>query len=297
MSSVLVLGESHSGKTVFGAQLFGRLRHTQAALELIRQPDDILLLKHAFESLQMGQTPKHTSSRTNGVLRFPLRLRKDGSEHQVVWPDYGGEQFQKILISRLLEPLWVERVKEASGVLLLIRPSRTRINPDMLQRPREVSGAGYETSEEAEPSILPVDSQYVETLQLLQHLRGSSRQSRCRWPLVVLLTCWDEMENTELIPVGLLQKNFPLLHQYLQGAWAPDHFQVMGLSALGRSLQGKDPNDGERWKPAEAETEIFDEAFIDLTPQKMGYLVQDGEKPSDLTLPLAWLMEKIQHAL
>lgn len=295
MRSVLVLGESHSGKTVYGAQLFGRLRHTEASLELIQQPDDILLLKHAFESLQVGQTPNHTSSSTNGVLRFPLRLRKDGSEHQVVWPDYGGEQFQKILTSRLLEPLWVERVKEASGVLLLIRPSRTRINPDVLQRALSVKDEGYETSEDQEPLGLPLDSQYVEMLQLLMHLRGISRKPRYNWPLMVLLTCWDELEDADLQPVGLLQKNLPLLYQYLQGAWDQEHYQVMGLSALGRSLKGKDPSD-DSWKPAVAGSEVFDEEFIDLTPQKMGYLVQEGEKTSDLTLPLAWLMEKIQHA-
>lgn len=299
--TLLVLGASNSGKTVLSAQLYGRARYTPASLTLRAQASDIQVLDHAFRSLQRGMLPSRTAETTFGTVTLPLISRAADSEVVLVWPDYGGEQFNRILESRQLPAEWEGRTREAQGTLLLIRPKLTFTPPDVLTRPgvREADGSAYGAVVPSPDDHLPVDSMYVELLQLLTSAKGLDRLKRFKWPLTVALTCWDEVAGQDLTPGEQLQKRMPLLWQYLQGAWSPSCLHIVGVSALARPLRNEQglsldalPPD-EQFCPADATPEQREQAlraasdreFRSKTPQDQGYLVTgDGQQIPDLTL-------------
>ncbi|CAM3198975.1 hypothetical protein DESA109040_02390 [Deinococcus saxicola] len=299
--SLLVLGEAHSGKTVLGAQLYGRARYTEGSLTLRQQAQDIQVLDHAFRSLQRGMLPSRTSKDTFGTVQLPLRRCGTGQDVDLIWPDYGGEQLKIILESRQLAPAWEERTTQAHGIILLIRPTATHVPPDVLTHPgvREFGSSGYTEDTPPIDEDLPVDSQYVELLQLLTHAKGLHRDQRFDWPLTVALTCWDEVADQHRTPEEQLRKGLPLLWQYLQGAWSTSALHVVGVSALTRPLKNEDGNlldglphdqplhaaDAPPEEARQAMLDASDKDFRNRTPQTQGYLIRnDGQQESDLTL-------------
>lgn len=100
------------------------------------------------------------------------------------------------------------------------------------------------------------------------HLDRPLRKPR----LTILLSCWDELETTEL-PTGLLASRLPMLWSFVRSNWtAPT---VIGLSALERTLSTTDA----------------DEDYAIRGPEEFGYVVlPDGTKSPDITLPIQRLM-------
>lgn len=118
----------------------------------------------------------------------------------------------------------------------------------------------------------------IETLQRLLFLRRISLRHRTRLPLAVLLSCWDELSETERAsrPETLLATRAPLLFSFLSSNWDPKCLRVWGLSSTGKAL----PRDG------------ADVEFARAGAENMGYLVEDANKQAkDLTIPLSWLLE------
>jgi hypothetical protein len=95
-------------------------------------------------------------------------------------------------------------------------------------------------------------------------------------PLVVLLSCWDELQ----LPAGskpgdLLDAQLPLLASFVRSNWG-GRASVLGLSALGVELDMKKVND----------------AFIDRGPENSGFVVEiDGKSDPDLTIPILRLAD------
>ena len=268
MIRLLLLGASDAGKTTYGAQLYERVNRG-GALKLRHTPDDMKVLESALEALASGGMPEHTRRETSGTITLPVE-DAHGRNVDIVWPDYGGEQFLDILQQRTLARDWVKRVREADGMLLMIRPETTRAVPDVFEAPHR-SQVPAERDEDAEAAVdLEPDAQYVELLQLLRHVRSEGRLRRSTLPFTVLLSCWDELIDPGS-PHDELRKRYPLLSAYLEGTWQSENVQIIGLSAIGGS-------------PA-------DPTILNSDPSTRGYLVEeDGRREFDLTRPVAWLL-------
>ena len=126
--------------------------------------------------------------------------------------------------------------------------------------------------------MLPFSSdqaRLVELLQLLLFLRGvGTLRPVSLPPLVVLLSCWDEItgigEKTK--PEEILAKHLPLLADFVRANWAPDKVSILGVSSLSKAL---DENSQ-------------DEEYINRGPDQFGYIVRaDGTHDPDLTMPIA----------
>ena len=90
--------------------------------------------------------------------------------------------------------------------------------------------------------------------------------------LVVLLTCWDEMENPGK-PIEELHERLPMLRDFVVTNWKEP--SVLGLSALGRALDQDRP----------------DEEYVSQGSEKFGYVIlEDGTRRTDLTLPIRKLL-------
>jgi hypothetical protein len=122
------------------------------------------------------------------------------------------------------------------------------------------------------------NARWVELLQILLQVAGLGTVARLVRPrLAVLLSCYDELGSTKPRPEDVLAESLPMLSSFLQSVWRPEHLSVWGLSALGRPL----------------EECRADENFIDEGPEQQGWVVppEGGDPDSDLSRPLAWLLE------
>lgn len=282
MSQVLLMGFSNAGKTVYGAQLYGRILHGASALRSNTPPERITPLREALEALEEGRSPKHTPLGTYESIVFSV-LDREGGAHELVWPDYDGEQCQAMLTSRVVPPHWVNQLMHAEAWLIMLRPSHLRQPPSAVSEPAtRTSQPASETKETLldKTVFLPSQVQWVELLQLLWWARsGFAPWQTTRPRLTVLLSCFDEVAD-EGPPMTVLAHRCPLLLEYINHTWHPDSVRVFGLSAQGGPLTDT---------PLAA---AYRETFQERGPMRSGHIVDgDGHENLDLTLPVAWLFK------
>lgn len=279
---ILVVGEHDVGKTNYGTQLLGRLRLARSRLEMDGPADSIAPFEAGLADLNEGRAPAHTPAGANHDLTLPLRLGTRTFSLQ--WPDYGGEQVSEILRSRNMSETWHSRVRDADAWMLFLRLAAISNAPDALARParqprrRKSSATTASLAPAATDGGWNANSRSVELLQMLLHTKGVSLDRPVRSPpLVVALTCWDEL-GQPLTPAAELARHLPMLHAFLKANWAPEALAIYGLSSLGGSIQ----------------TPEVSEKHRDLGPETQGFVVQpNGERSADLVEPLAWLLEHL----
>lgn len=271
--SILVVGGPNTGKTLFGAQLLGRLQAGRGRVRLRRAPESIEPLKRALEQLNQGLLADHTAFETYEELVLPVEVSR---EHPVdlVWPDYGGEQVRDMIEGRRVGDHWFQRIRDSTGWLLLIRPSLINPQDDIFSRPihkvvepsKEVSAANKWSDQ----------ARYTELLQLLLFVRGLGSLKRITGlRLAVVLSCWDEM-NDDATPESVLRERMPLFFEFLQAVWDAQDIEIFGLSSLGRALENGVPDRG----------------YQDHGPEAFGYVTSAADKEEkDLLLPVEWILK------
>lgn len=275
-ASILVIGAQDTGKTHYGGQLLGRLQVESGKLALRGAPADLEPFEEVLNRLAQGRPAGHTPREMYAEIVLPL-LDVDGSEVDVIWPDYGGEQISRILDHRSVGEDWQRRIRTADGWLFFIRPLRVTQADDVFSRPLDE----IPTILEARDDDAPTWSQqawHIELLQALCSIRRLGYRSLAVEPrLSILLSCWDEIDPDTggLRPEDWLQQTMPLLWDFVRANWVNESWEVFGLSSLGLDLD----SDG-------------DETFIDKGPESHGYVViPSGGRCEDLSIPVQWLLE------
>ncbi|MCW3701435.1 hypothetical protein [Burkholderia cenocepacia] len=269
--TILLVGESNVGKTHYGAQFLKRLMVKACALKMSGAPTNLEAFTTALSCLTEGKATDHTPANTYVESAWPIT---DGTGRcaELVWPDYGGEQVRNLVTQRRIPAAWRERVLEATDWVLLIRLHSLRSEDDLFSRPLQAFAAAEPNEEQStyEPSD---QARLVELLQVLLYLAQFHLDRPLRKPrLTILLSCWDELETTEL-PADLLASQLPLLWSFVRSNWTSP--TVIGLSALERPL---------------SKTEA-DQEYAIRGPEEFGYVVlPNGVRNTDITLPIQHLM-------
>lgn len=271
-SSILVVGGHDAGKTHYGGQLLGRLRDRQSNLRLRSAIDNISPFEAVLDKLGQGISAPHTSMNTYDELVLPVESAS-GEEMNLLWPDYGGEQItNRIMAKRQVPSEWQSRIKASDGWLLFIRLEQLRDFKDVLTRPiaEIVTSAQKNSDKKVRWSDQAL---YIELLQFFLFAKGAGVIQRVRKPsLLVLLSCWDEMDYAkDKAPIELLSLRMPMFLDFVTSIWAPEHLSIMGLSSLSKHLKDDTP----------------DNEYLDRGPESFGYVVlPDGSRSPDLTLPV-----------
>jgi hypothetical protein len=119
------------------------------------------------------------------------------------------------------------------------------------------------------PETVSEQVNLVDLLQFLQYLpfqRGIRR-------VAVVVSAWDVIEIPDFEPSHWLQRELPLLHQFLISNPGSFEFQVYGVSA-----QGGDVTSDRKGE------------LIVKTPSTRISCIGPDTDPHDLTSPIAWLM-------
>ena len=275
---LLILGGPNVGKTHYIGQLYLRLTHRISAqhhaLHMAMQPTDLTAINTIIRRLREGRSAEHTASGFNEEISFTV-ADQHGHRIALTFPDYAGEQVQRIVSQYLIPPRWQELITQADEWLLFIRPDEIKPIEDITnrsrshlieQRPRAKTAlANGELSDAAF---------YIELLQILRHAKGQSALAAARQPrLTVALTCWDTLPDVAEAPrpADQLRKCLPFLADFLAVAWEPNALRILGLSSTETTLDPVTP----------------DEDFVD-GPEQKGYVVlADGSHTRDLTLLVA----------
>lgn len=269
--TILLIGESNVGKTHYGAQFLKRLMAKACALKMHGAPTNLEAFTTALGCLTEGMSTDHTPASSYVESVWPIQ---DGSGRlaEFVWPDYGGEQIRNLVSARRIPAAWRERVLNATDWVVLIRLHSLRSEEDLFSRPLQ-SFAVSET--QGEPAAFEPSDQarMIELLQMLLYLAQTSLESPLNKPrLTILLSCWDEIQTTEL-PPDLLAARLPMLWSFVRSNWISP--SVIGLSALEKALSKTVP----------------DVDYAMRGPEDFGYVVlPDGERSNDITLPIQQLM-------
>jgi hypothetical protein len=276
---LLLLGGPNSGKTHYAGQLYGRLQRNPGVLKMRGQgatPENLRILEEVLNCLEEGRAAGHTSATTWADIQLQL-ANEAGKAIDLNWPDYGGEQLKAITDDRQVSKQWQSRLDTATGWVLLIRlKSETTYKADL---PNLLKKEGNPRATSAKDEW-DANARIVELLQILLHIANKGIAKPLKTPrLVVLLSCYDELKTHDRPPRELLKSYLPLVSSFIQANWIPEAYSVWGLSSLGCLLEADSENDD----------------FIDEGPEFQGWVVPpEGKKQdSDLSKPLAWLLENL----
>lgn len=271
--SVLIIGKPASGKTTFLAQFLTRVTKGKSKVKLISMPDNIKAISDAQKSLSSGEEPATTQSDKNVELNLSLDI--DGNNVQLSCPDYGGEQISAHTELMEIDKTWQKLVKGSHNWLLFIRASK--ISPEY-----DLSVTSYETVEKDKSDVhkelvLSEQSSYIELIQSLLYAKGVGvRQERKLPKLVIVITCWDELNN-ELTPKEVLIEKLPMFNNMIEAMWNRQKLSVLGLSA--------------QEFPLKDDIEASDK-YLDDLPESFGYMVtEEGNKDKDITRLIDWAIK------
>lgn len=263
---LLIIGKPHSSKTVFIAQFYSRLQKRKSKLSLYKPVDDLSAITAAREALANGEEPEATSTERSVNLILPIQY--GGEQIDLVCPDYGGEQINTILSSREVNKKWLEAIKGSDNWIFFIRLNNISEQLDISKiTVTEEHTQGRNEVVEI-PFLLSDQSALIELVQILLHSKEHDYHFKnSKVKLIVVLTCWDELE-TEDKPKQVLQKYLPLLLNFIESNWCSEKLKIIGLSAQGFPLDSLENKEKYQIEGSE----------------NFGFLVkEDGQKTSDIT--------------
>ncbi|MDE0159820.1 MAG: hypothetical protein OXI02_07270 [Candidatus Dadabacteria bacterium] len=267
--SILLLGESDVGKTHYGAQVLRRLNSGSSAFELVNG-GNLNPFKVALDKISQGLSAPHTPRAESSESLWTLRQRSNGSNIELVWPDYGGEQVSGMINSKSLPSTWRDKLIKAAGWIFMVRPSQVPLPEDILTR-----AVSLPAVDDPVNSTLSPQSKLIEILQMLKYKKQSYLEHKgMPPPIVVLLSCYDELATDES-PSIYCRAHLPMFDQYLSSNWPEERRRIFGVSPLGQPLSQTQPNDD----------------YVASGPVKKGFVIDEqGNKTGDLLAPIEWLL-------
>ena len=234
--SILILGKPSSSKTVFLAQLIAIANKQNSKVSFWKKPDIDAHLRAAIERIRNGQNPEPTQADSSFKVDLPIKFNEEN--HEILCPDYGGEQINDIVKFKELTAEWQTLVEKSNHWILFIRLNSIEKNFDVTTKsPKEMSknpsGArvDYRISDEAV---------FIELLQILNYAKLASSQDTDSPKIVIALTCYDELNVKKMTPSEVFEDSLPLFSQFLFCNWKPERVRIIGVSALGLDLSNKE---------------------------------------------------------
>jgi GTPase SAR1 family protein len=271
--SILILGKPDSGKTTFIAQFYTRLVKNRSAITLYKSVGDISAISDARDRLSNGDETQPTSTEKYEQMLLPIKY--NGQNVDVKYPDSGGEQVTKIFEERKVDENWVRNLAESNDWILFIRLSSLTAISDLSNTTIEKESLKTDSLKPLEEFEISDQSFFIELLQILLQIKGNNYHSKNNSiKLNVVLTCWDEL-NYEGSPKLKLNKELPLLCDFIEANWGKDSCRIFGLSAQEFKLDNQEAKD----------------RYLDEGPENFGYLIKpDESKTKDITLLISEIL-------
>lgn len=296
---LVIAGMPGSGKSTFIIALRHLLISQDVATQL-RASRLSVSEKHlnTLEQKWLACEPlKRTEQLEEEWVSFLVVKDGDSREAQILLPDFSGEAFRRPAATGNCSTETARMLAELDGMLLFTNADRgaddVRLEAlqDMLADGAADAGedasdsgnaldettssngesADLSASEHSvpfDPINMPEEPLVVELLQILNRRpRLPAKRS-----LAVIVSAWDEVEDSGVTPTQWLELHRPMLWQYLENNADLWEIRVYGVSAQGGKL------------PEEKA------ALQAKVPGQRVQIVGHGAHPHDLTAPIDWLM-------
>ena len=250
-------------------------------LQLEKLDGDIKYLNEICNTWLTCEPVPRTNPGSETVVSMHLRDVASDRNATLLFPDLSGESFELQWTTRQLTKTYDKQLRTAAGGLLFVNPL-TVVEPVRIDQ-LEAAIAGIEElaasqNQQRSTSTLPPSwspdrtPTQVQVVELLQFLAGRS-SFRKGFRLAVMVSAWDRISSTGLMPFEWLEQRLPLLAQFL--AANADNFEtaIYGVSAQG----GEYATDAAQL----AVKQPIDRILL---------IGANVKRPQDLTEPIRWLM-------
>ena len=274
-AAFFLVGLPETGKTTYLAALDEIIETQQTPGGLVSAgfSEDRAYLQPIREAWLRGDDMPRTTA-GDAVARLRVLDPASQAVAELLFPDLKGEKFRAQCEQREWDPSYRARLPEITGILLFIHceqlAAHQQIGPSW---PLQVKKEEFTEGDKWATKHAAKQTKLVELLQFISEVGGAPQPLR----VAVMLSAWDCVlkagEAVEQRPAAFVEKEWPLLHQYL--ASNPERFVVR---EYGVSARGGGKEDTLRLLKMDK-------------PADRVLLVDEGNRSKDLTRPIRWLLE------
>ncbi|ANJ97472.1 hypothetical protein [Serratia plymuthica] len=274
-----IIGMPGSGKTTYLAALWHLLTSNEVNSKftlnrLVGNRDYLDMIADLWQKCE--EVPRTSLAAETKVL-IDVKESYTGKSALLNFPEFSGESFELQLASRKCKKDYVEGFDGNGGVLLFVTADKVTDGMSIrdvapITREQEIIEDPEEHTE-WDPKMVPSQVSLVELLQFLQHKPFKIINRR----LAIIISAWDVVETQAILltPTAWLEREFPLLFQYLINNKDYFDFRVFGISAQGGDVTSNSRNE-----------------LVLKVPSKRISCIGEDTEPHDLTSPIAWLMSR-----
>lgn len=279
-----IIGLPESGKTTFLAALWHIIDAGEVPTDLKL---DTLIGDHKYLNVIVDawrNCVKVPRTSVQDEQSISIHIHHPASNQRIVlgFADLSGESFNIQVASRKCTSEYVDNCNHEGGVILFVNADRVQDGMNIVDLAPLLDGA--EEARESKPvtewahKLVPQQVRLVELLQFLQRPPFTRRHRR----LVVAISAWDVVQQPRPAPETWLERECPLLHQYLIANPDSFKFKVFGISAQGGDIPKKDMD------PTDEQLRIQSELLRKIPSERIECIGPDT-KSHDLTVPIHWL--------
>ena len=285
--SISICGFPESGKTSYLAALWHLIttaaEPTALLFDSLRDGDSTHLNELASR-WRSGLRQRRTEIPSSKLVSMNLK-NTSGELMRLTLPDLSGESYRIMFEDRECDPVVGKTFDKSHGMLLFVHSDKIR-QPQMVVTAVAQSlslGSTIPDGQEIPwtPNLAPTQIQLVELLQLLRQPPLSVEFKR----IGIIMSAWDKVEDEGRLPDQFLAERLPLLKQYLDSGADGWEWKVFGVSAQGGDYEKEDERLTGRELERLNELKALDEPSMRIK------VTSNGSVSSDLTEPIAWLME------
>lgn len=241
--NVVAAGFPDAGKsTLLGGLYFSLSQRRVDGIELTRMPTDTVYAN----KIANNYSGYSVQDRTVGIdfletLDFGVKIKGTTSEIDVFLSDMSGETFSALWERREFGRRPARAVDEANRIILFLNHENAGENPEIADAPYgNMGGSAVERPWKAEDTELQV--------KLVQVLQDFDKRLEKSAELVVVVSAWDTLAETNGGPKNWVKKRLPLLAQFIEMNFENENKESaccywFGVSAQGGRLEKDDhPN-------------------------------------------------------
>ncbi len=269
-----IIGLPGSGKTTFLAALWHLIDAGEVSTSIVldKLVGDHSYLNRIVEAWRRCEEVPRTSLASETSVSMHVHDPTSDQRFVLGFPDLSGESFESQFAARNCSASYLAGYEDEGGILLFITADRRQdgitINDIRPILQGEESDTGQDAVREWSHEMVPEQVRLVDLLQFLQMPPFVRRFRR----LAIAVSAWDVITESELTPDAWLQRELPLLHQFLTANRSSFEFCVYGVSAQGGNVRGEQRSH-----------------LLSKTPSERIHCVGPDTDQHDLTAPVRWL--------
>lgn len=280
-NNCILLGLPQSGKTTFIAALWHVVESGEVAgsIKISSQPGDREYLNGLRDAWFECKPLERTKAESMKEIVFTAINDSGAALGSIAVPDVSGEMYRMQFESRKISQEFFDLASKATGIVLFVDPDTVKqpisinsISPLLRKTETETNS---EVGENWKHNDAPTQVVLVDLLQILY--TKINRPTR----ISVVISAWDlisgsaDKDINNLTPGQWLDKQLPLLAQFLKSNDSIFNHSICGVSAQGAKYEGEN-------NKLHSFNKASDRIKVEF----------NGQSSNDITIPLKWILNE-----